>query len=164
METWCFRWGSGDGWGEPSPLQTLSAASLLMIGSSSFSKPSCYLNLGVNDSSIVIRACSDPELTDISISDPLEVREDNISGSNILLQVRKASARLLIICKIAITTLAKFAVYNTNSHANIFPFQVCGVWGIWGDRRWVVWVPNPTWIIRVPNQLASKEATSLGAE
>ena len=92
--------------GEPSPLQTLSAASLLMIGSSSFSKPPCYLNLGVSasDSSIVIRACSDPELTDISISDPLEVRENNISGSNILLQVRKASARLLIICKIAITT------------------------------------------------------------
>ena len=79
------------------------------------------------DSLIIIRACSDPELTDISISDPLEVREDNISGSNILLQVRKASARLLIICKIAITTLAKFTVYNTNSHANIFPFQVCGV-------------------------------------
>ena len=40
-------------------------------------------------------------MTDISISDPLEVREDNISGSNILLQVREASARLLIICKIA---------------------------------------------------------------
>ena len=65
------------------------------------------MNLGVNDSSIVIRACSDPELTDISISDPLEVRENNISGSNILLQVRKASARLLIICKIAITTYFK---------------------------------------------------------